>query len=72
MTPLLPPSAQMHTARIGLFMHAPFPSSDLFRTVTVRDELLRGMLNADVIGFHVRCRRDTAEISAGYTADGRR
>eukprot|EP00900_Chrysochromulina_parva_P021437 jgi/Chrpa1/3927/Chrysochromulina_OHIO_Genome00015594-RA len=39
------------TAHIGLFLHSPFPASDIFRTIAVRDELLRAMLNADLIGF---------------------
>ena len=29
------------TAHIGLFLHSPFPASDVFRTIAVRDELLR-------------------------------
>ena len=39
------------TAHIGLFLHSPFPASDVFRTIAVRDELLRAMLNSDLIGF---------------------
>jgi len=39
------------TAHIGLFLHSPFPASDVFRTIAVRDELLRAMLNADLLGF---------------------
>ena len=39
------------TAHIGLFLHSPFPASDIFRTIAVRDELLRAMLNSDLIGF---------------------
>jgi hypothetical protein len=34
-------------------MHQPFPSSDIFRSLTYREELLRGMLCADHIGFHL-------------------
>lgn len=44
---------KLRTARVGLSVHTAFPSSEIFRTVPVRDELLRGMLNADLIGFHV-------------------
>jgi trehalose 6-phosphate synthase/phosphatase len=39
-------------ARIGFFLHIPFPSSELFRALPAREELLRGMLGADLIGFH--------------------
>ncbi|GBF90542.1 trehalose-6-phosphate synthase phosphatase, partial [Raphidocelis subcapitata] len=38
--------------RCGLFLHSPFPSSEMFRAFPKRDELLRSMLNADLIGFH--------------------
>jgi len=34
------------------FMHAPFPTSEIFRTMPVRDELLGALLEADVVGFH--------------------
>jgi trehalose 6-phosphate synthase/phosphatase len=40
-------------ANVGLFLHVPFPSSEVFRTLSSRKELLRGMLNADHIGFHL-------------------
>ena len=39
-------------ARIGFFLHIPFPSSEVFRTLPQRERLLTGMLGADVIGFH--------------------
>ncbi|MBU8899031.1 bifunctional alpha,alpha-trehalose-phosphate synthase (UDP-forming)/trehalose-phosphatase [Corallococcus sp. M34] len=39
-------------ARIGYFHHIPFPSSEIFRTLPHRKELLRGLLGADLIGFH--------------------
>ena len=39
-------------ARIGLFLHIPFPSSEVFRILPWRTEILEGMLGADVIGFH--------------------
>src|SRR5215207_2729440 len=39
-------------ARIGFFLHIPFPSEELFRTLPERDQVLRGLLGADLIGFH--------------------
>ncbi len=39
-------------ARIGYFHHIPFPSSEIFRTLPHREALLRGLLGADLIGFH--------------------
>ncbi|XP_057948901.1 probable alpha,alpha-trehalose-phosphate synthase [UDP-forming] 10 [Malania oleifera] len=38
--------------KIGFFLHSPFPSSEIYRTLPVRDEILRGLLNCDLIGFH--------------------
>ncbi|HEY4323361.1 MAG TPA: bifunctional alpha,alpha-trehalose-phosphate synthase (UDP-forming)/trehalose-phosphatase [Mucilaginibacter sp.] len=37
---------------IGFFQHIPFPSNEMFRLIPWRDELLAGMLGADLIGFH--------------------
>jgi trehalose 6-phosphate synthase/phosphatase len=39
-------------ARIGFFLHIPFPAEELFRTLPERDRLLRGLLGADLVGFH--------------------
>ncbi|KAJ1835478.1 hypothetical protein LPJ63_001098 [Coemansia sp. RSA 2711] len=38
-------------ATIGLFLHSPFPSSELFRSLPARKEILYGMLGATSIGF---------------------
>ena len=37
---------------IGFFLHIPFPSYEVFRTLPWREEILEGMLGADVLGFH--------------------
>ncbi|AKK09690.1 trehalose-6-phosphate synthase [Corynebacterium testudinoris] len=39
--------------RIGFFLHIPFPGADLFRQLPWRDETIRGLLGADLIGFHL-------------------
>jgi trehalose 6-phosphate synthase/phosphatase len=39
-------------ARIGFFLHIPFPSSEVFRTLPFRQQVLEGLLGADLIGFH--------------------
>lgn len=39
-------------ATVGFFLHIPFPSSELFRLLPWREELLEGLLGADLIGFH--------------------
>lgn len=36
-------------ATICFYMHQPWPSSELFRTLSVREEILLGMLNSDII-----------------------
>jgi trehalose 6-phosphate synthase/phosphatase len=37
---------------IGFFLHIPFPSYEVFRILPWRNELLEGLLGADLIGFH--------------------
>jgi trehalose-6-phosphate synthase len=39
-------------AKIGFFLHIPFPSSEVFRILPWRTEVLNGILGSDVIGFH--------------------
>jgi trehalose 6-phosphate synthase/phosphatase len=39
-------------ASIGFFLHIPFPSYEIFRTMPWRVEVLEGLLGADLIGFH--------------------
>jgi len=39
-------------AKIGLFVHTPFPTSEVFRTLPCRENMLRSMLCVDLIGFH--------------------
>ncbi|KAF2452510.1 glycosyltransferase family 20-domain-containing protein [Lineolata rhizophorae] len=41
-------------AQIGFFMHAAFPSSEVFRCLSVRKELLLGMLGANLVAFQTR------------------
>lgn len=41
-----------HRVKVGFFLHSPFPSSEIYRTLPVRDEILRALLNSDLIGFH--------------------
>ncbi|KAG0294224.1 Trehalose-6-P synthase/phosphatase complex synthase subunit [Dissophora globulifera] len=38
--------------KIGFFLHTPFPSSEVYRILPVRKEILLGVLNSDLIGFH--------------------
>ncbi len=43
---------KLPAARIGFFLHIPFPASDVLRVMPQREELLRGLLGADLIGVH--------------------
>jgi trehalose 6-phosphate synthase/phosphatase len=44
--------SRFRRARIGFFLHIPFPSYELFRLLPWRNEILEGLLGADLIGFH--------------------
>ena len=37
---------------IGFFLHIPFPSFEIFRIFPWRNDLLEGILGADLVGFH--------------------
>jgi trehalose 6-phosphate synthase/phosphatase len=43
---------RLPAARIGFFLHIPFPSSEVFRILPWRSEILNGVLGADLVGFH--------------------
>lgn len=44
---------KMDQISIGYFHHIPFPSYELFRVLPERAEILKGLLGADLIGFHI-------------------
>nr|AWB09338.1 trehalose-6-phosphate synthase 2 [Tamarix hispida] len=43
---------RFNRVKLGFFLHSPFPSSEIYKTLPIREELLRAMLNSDLIGFH--------------------
>src|SRR5690606_20902393 len=43
---------ELPDATIGFFQHIPFPSYEIFRLLPWRTEFLKGMVGADLIGFH--------------------
>ena len=51
---------------IAFFLHTPFPEPEIFAAIPECNELLRGMLGADVIGFH------TAEFARNFLEAVRR
>ena len=44
--------ARLPQARIGFFLHIPFPSSEVYRILPWRRQILTGLLGADLLGFH--------------------
>jgi trehalose 6-phosphate synthase/phosphatase len=71
-------------ATIGFFLHVPFPAADVFRLLPWRQEILRGLLGADLVGFHTagyaeNFRQATVQVLGGTSIaegdilhDGRR
>ncbi|KAE8719217.1 Alpha,alpha-trehalose-phosphate synthase 6 [Hibiscus syriacus] len=43
---------RFNRVKLGFFLHSPFPSSEIYKTLPIREELLRAFLNSDLIGFH--------------------
>jgi len=43
---------KLPNSEIGFFLHIPWPSFELFRLLPWREEILKGLLGADLIGFH--------------------
>jgi trehalose 6-phosphate synthase/phosphatase len=42
-----------NNANIGFYQHSYFPSSDIYRTFTYRNEIIKSLLCCDLIGFHI-------------------
>ncbi|KAL2911543.1 Trehalose-6-P synthase/phosphatase complex synthase subunit [Polyrhizophydium stewartii] len=40
------------SVKLGFFLHTPFPSSEIYRILPVRKQVLLGVLSCDLIGFH--------------------
>jgi trehalose 6-phosphate synthase/phosphatase len=64
---------RLHTTQLAFFLHIPFPPFDVFRLLPWDRELLRGLLGADLIGFHsqgyVRNFLDSVERLLGVRVD---
>ena len=45
-------------ARVGIFWHIPWPNPEAFSICPWQEELLQGMIGADLIGFHVQAHCD--------------
>lgn len=61
-------------ARIGHFWHVPWPAPEVYRILPASRELLRGLLGADLLGFHTEGYAENFRASArdllGATIDG--
>lgn len=61
--------------KIGFFLHIPFPAFELFRVLPWREQLLHGLIGADLVGFHTKGYRDhfldTASRILGLHSDGK-
>ena len=55
--------------RVGLFLHIPFPCAGIFSTLPWRQEIVEGMLGADLIGFQLPEDVDNFVAVAGRLAD---
>lgn len=51
-------------AKVGFFLHIPFPPLEVFRVLPHADEVVVGMLGADVIGFHTSTFADAFKAAA--------
>jgi len=40
-------------SNIGWFLHTPFPSAEIYRTLPWRQEIIESLLHANLLGFHV-------------------
>jgi trehalose 6-phosphate synthase len=57
---------------IGFFLHVPFPPPELFRRLPWREEIIEGLLGADVVGFQTRASRNNFLTLAARLAGAQR
>ncbi|MBV9948496.1 MAG: bifunctional alpha,alpha-trehalose-phosphate synthase (UDP-forming)/trehalose-phosphatase, partial [Myxococcales bacterium] len=66
--------ARLPSARIGFFLHIPFPASEVMRILPWRHQVLEGLLGADIVGFHTFSYQSHFSSSVlhilGYEAQG--
>ncbi len=73
---------ELPNAKIGFFLHIPFPHYEVFRQLPWRREILKGLSGASLVGFHIRRYADYFLQSAeqlldkkfresGFSIDGR-
>ena len=42
----------MQNLAIGIFIHSPFPSFDVFKRIPIREDIIKSLMKCRVIGFH--------------------
>lgn len=59
--------------QIGFFLHIPFPSSEVFRMLPSRKDILEGLLCCDLLGFqsydYLSNFSDSVSVISGYESD---
>ena len=59
-----------NNAKVGFFLHVPFPSYDVFRLLPWHKEIIHGILGSDLVGFHtydyVNAFLESARVLNGY------
>jgi trehalose-6-phosphate synthase len=46
------PLLTLSSSPVGFFLHIPFPSSEVYKILPCRAQLLEGVLSCDLVGFH--------------------
>ena len=57
--------AERPDQRIGFFLHVPWPSLDIYPRLPWRNEILHGLLGADIVSFHTERYRKNFERACG-------
>lgn len=57
---------RLPTAKVGFFLHVPFPAAEIFRVLPQREEVIRGLLGADLLGFHTASYRHNFALAAAH------
>jgi trehalose 6-phosphate synthase len=63
--------ARGHRGPIGLFLHIPFPSLDIFTMLPWAREIVDGMLDFDLVGFHTQGHLTNFVACAGSLLESR-
>ncbi|MBL4818590.1 MAG: trehalose-6-phosphate synthase [Deltaproteobacteria bacterium] len=73
LSPQLIRSETNKSAKIGFFLHIPFPSAELLKLISHAKDILHGLLGSDFIGFHTKDYQtnflDSVQKLLGYACD---